>query len=158
MTFSAVVDTPVNRADPAQVDAMNDPISFVSNSADKVQGLIVEANTALARLHRLVLPKVPQVKTLHELSDTFLVKEKTAVEVLKAKSRIFGAYIALQVMMGNGVDLDYEEVVKRLPQDQEGNEVDLSLFENRAKACAISLVEFANANKRGIAAEETRAK
>src|SRR3954451_2342998 len=115
--FSDVVDTPVNRRDPAQVDAMNDPTSFAANSVDKVQGLIVEEKTALARLRRLVLPKVPQVKTLHELSDTFLVKEKTAVEVLKAKSRVFGAYIALQVMMGNGVDLDYEEVVKRLPQD-----------------------------------------
>src|SRR3954462_12540022 len=98
-------------SDPAQVEAINEPISFAAESVNKVQGLVMEAKTALARLHRLVLPKVPQVKTFHELSDTFLVKEKTAVEVLKSKPLVFGPYLALQIMMGNAVELDNERMV-----------------------------------------------
>ena len=127
---------------------MGEPISFAADSADKVRGLVVEAKAALAHLYKLVLPKLPQEKSLHELAETFLVKRKTAVEVLKRNSRIYGAVLALQVMMGNGVELDYEEVVRTLPKDKDGVLVDLAPFDERAKLCATSLVEFVEANKK----------
>ena len=130
---------------------MSEPISFAADSADKVRGLVVEAKASLAHLYKLVLPKLPQEKSLHELAETFLVKRKTAVEVLKRwrrLSRIYGVVLALQVMMGNGVELDYEEVVRTLPKDKDGILVDLAPFDERAKLCATSLVEFAEANKK----------
>ena len=82
------------------------------------------------------------------MAETSLVKKKTAIEVLKQNSRIYGAFLALQVMMGNGVELDYEEIVKMLPKDKDGALIDLTPFDERAKECAINLVEFAEANKK----------
>ena len=139
---------PVNRSDSVQVEAMGDPLSFAADSADKVRGLVVEAKAALAHLYKLVLPRLPQERTLHELAETFLVKKTTAVEVLKRNSRIYGAFLALQVMMGNGFELNYEEVVRMLPKDKDGALVDLTPFVERAKECATGLVEFAEANKK----------
>ena len=51
-------------------------------------------------------------------------------------------------MMGNGVELDYEEVVRMLPKDKDGALVDLTPFDERAKECAMGLVEFAEVNKK----------
>ena len=85
---------PVNRADKDQVEAMEDPVAFAADSADRVRELVVKAKAALWRLFGLVLPKLPEEKTLHELTETFLVKETTAVEVLKRTSRIYGAFLA----------------------------------------------------------------
>ena len=137
-----------DRADPAQVAAMDNPMSFAADAADKVRALVAEAKVALAHLHKLVLPKLPQEKSLHELVETFIIKEKTAVEVLKRNSKIYGAVLALQVMMGNGVELNYEEVVQTLPKDKDGALVDLSPFGERAKFCAARLVQFAEASKK----------
>ena len=60
----------------------------------------------------------------------------------------FNPFLALQVMMGNGVELDYEEVVRMLPKDKDGALVDLTPFDERAKECATGLVEFVEANKK----------
>ena len=62
---------------------MSEPLSFAADSADTVRGLVVEAKAALAHLYKLVLPRLPQERSLHELAETFLVKKKTAIEVLK---------------------------------------------------------------------------
>ena len=50
--------------------------------------------------------------------------------------------------MGNGVELNYEEVVQTLPKDKDGALVDLSPFGERAKFCAARLVQFAEASKK----------
>src|SRR4051812_39546401 len=99
---------------------MSNPIAFAADSVDKIRGLVVESKAALAHLFKLVLPRPPQEKTLHELSKTFLVKEETDVEVLKRTSRIYSAILALQVMMGNGIEVNYQEMVKMLPKDEDG--------------------------------------
>src|SRR4051794_21146814 len=139
---------PINRADQAQVEAMGEPVSFAVDSAGNVWELVMKAKAALARIYKLVLPRLPQDKTLHELTEAFLIKETTAVEVLKHNSRIYGAFIALQVMMGNGIETNYEEIVKMLPKDEDGADVDLTLFNQRTKDCAFDLVEFVEANKK----------
>ena len=92
---------PNNRADPAHVAAMDNPVSFAADSADKVRALVAEAKAALAHLHKLVLPKLPQDKSLHDLAETFIIKEKTAVEVLKRNSKIYGAVLALQLLLAS---------------------------------------------------------
>ena len=81
---------PNNRADPAQVAAMDNPMSFAADDADKVRTLVAEAKAARAHLHKLVLLKLPQDKSLYELAETFIIKEKTVVEVLKRNSKIYG--------------------------------------------------------------------
>lgn len=144
----AAVDMPINRADPKEVEAMSEPISFAADAVDRALELVTEAKSALSHLYRLVLPRLPQAKTLHELSETFLVKETAAIEVLKRKSRVFGAFLALQIIMGNGVELNFEEVVKMLPRDKEGADIDLSPFVDRAKDCALALIQFADENKK----------
>ena len=51
-------------------------------------------------------------------------------------------------MMGNGVELNFEEVVRMLPRNKEGTEIDLTPFNERAKECAMALVAFADAHKK----------
>ena len=153
--FVAAADVPVNRADPAQVTAMKDPVSFAAAGADKVKALVLEAKAALSHLHKLVLPRLPQEKSLHDLAETFIVKEKTAVEVLKRNSKIYGAVLALQLMMGCGVELNYEEAVQTLPKNKDGVVVDLSPFAERATVCAAGLIQFteASSSKKAPAAD-----
>ena len=67
---------PNNRADPAQVAAMDNPMSFAADAADKVRALVAEAKAALSHLHKLVLPKLPQDKSLHELAETLLSRRR----------------------------------------------------------------------------------
>ena len=50
---------PVDRTDEDQVKAMGDPLAFAADSADRVRELVVKAKAALARLFKLVLPKLP---------------------------------------------------------------------------------------------------
>src|SRR4051794_36123149 len=49
--------------------------------------------TLLLLISKLVLARLPQDNTLHELTKAFLVKETTVVEVVKHNSHVYGAFI-----------------------------------------------------------------
>ena len=51
-------------------------------------------------------------------------------------------------MMGNGIEAEFEEMVKALPKGEDGVDVDLTQFTKHAKECACQLVELAEANKK----------
>ena len=92
MVISAAADIPVNRADEAQVKAMEDPASFAAEAVRRVQGVVEKLKTALLNLGRLM--KMPQDKTLDELAEAFVVQGAGKIEVLKRTSRILGALLA----------------------------------------------------------------
>src|SRR3954469_15981089 len=100
LMFTAAADMPVNRAEEAEVKAMEDPIAFAAVAATRVQVLVEKAKTALANLHHLVFPKLPQEKRLEELADTFTVEGSARIEVQKHNSHIYGALLSFQLMLG----------------------------------------------------------
>ena len=127
---------------------MEDSLSFATDSAERVQALVVKAKAALSTLFGLVLPKLPQEKTLDELAETFLIKEPNSIEVLKRTSRIYGALLAFQLLMGYNIEADFETMSKALPTGEDGVNIDLTQFTRRARECARQLVELVEANKK----------
>ena len=80
---SAAADTPVDRSNRLRVEAMEDSISFATDSAEQLQGLLVKAKAALSRLYNLVFPKLNREKTLREMAEAFFIKDANRIEVQK---------------------------------------------------------------------------
>ena len=147
MGNSAAADIPVDRADEAQVKAMDDPAAFAAKSAARVQTVLAKAKEALSTIFGLVFPKLPQDKSLEEMAETFIAKGVSRLEVLKRTSRILGALLAFQLLMGYGVEADFESMLTDLPRAADGTEVDLTQFAARARECARTLVALAENDK-----------
>lgn len=147
MITAAAADIPVNRADELQVKAMDEPAAFAAESTARVQTVLTKAKNALSTMFSLVYPKLPQNKTLDELADVFVVQGASKIEVLKRTSRVLGALLAFQLLLGYGVEADFEAMMRDLPRMDDGTEVDLTKFTARARACARQLIELVEANK-----------
>src|SRR4051794_5195480 len=78
---------PVNRAEEAEVKAMENPAAFATEAATHVQGLVEKAKEALASMHQLVFPKLPQDKTFEEMAQAFIVGG-AALPMLRAKQSL----------------------------------------------------------------------
>jgi hypothetical protein len=112
-----------------------------------VQDLLQKGKGAMARIHLMIFPKISQDKTLGQLFDAFAVNTKDVIEVFKLTSRIYGALLAFQLMMGYGFKADIEEMSKELPRGPDGKFVDLSAFKASALTCARQLLELVEAKK-----------
>src|SRR3954447_7876004 len=138
---------PVNRAEEVEVKAMENPIIFATEAATRVQGLLEKAKEALASMHRLVFPKLPQDKKIEEMAQAFIVRGAAKVEVQKRNSRLHGALLSFQLMLGYGLTADFEEIMQDLPKDADGTEVCLGQFHARARDLALQLIELVEASK-----------
>ena len=85
---------PVDRTKRLRVDSMSDALSFAVDSSDQVQELLKKAKGALSRLFSLMFPKLDQEKTLEELVNAFFIDTNNTIEVLKRRSRLYGALLA----------------------------------------------------------------
>ena len=126
---------------------MDDPASFAAEAVERVQTLVTKAKGALSTMFGLVFPKLPQNKPLEELAKTFIVNGGNRIEVLKRTSRILGALLAFQLLMGYGIEADFEAMLTDLPKAADGTEVDLTQFTARARECARQLIILAEADK-----------
>ena len=126
---------------------MDDPASFAAKSATRVQMLLTKAKDALSTMFGLVFPKLPQNKSLEEMAETFVATGSTRIEVLKRTSRILGAVLAFQLLMGYGIEADFEVMLEDMPKTAEGTEVDLTQFTSRARVCARQLISLAETAK-----------
>ena len=143
----AAADTPVDRADKLRVDSMEDAVSFDVDANEKVQGLLAKTKTALSKLYSLVFPKLSQQKTLEELTGAFFVDGDNPIEVLKRSSRIYGALLAFQLLMGYNVGAEFENLLKSLPKEMDGSIVDLGKYKKSAHICARQLIDMVDAEK-----------
>jgi hypothetical protein len=153
MLCSGAADTPVDRSSKLRVDSMTDAISFAVDSGEQVQGLLKKTKAALSKLYALVFPKLSQEKTLGELAEVFIVGHDDPIEVLKRTSRLYRALLAFQLMMGYGVEAQFEELSKALPVEEDGTAVDLNAFARSARLCARQLIDLVEANKKKGAAK-----
>jgi hypothetical protein len=119
-----------------QVDSIPDAISFVVDSSEHVQALLQKNKAALSRLFDLIFPKVDQNKTLGQLVDALSIDTDGTIEVFKRTSRIYGALLAFQLLMGYGFEGDMELLTKELLKDKDGVAIDLSSFSRPGRKCA----------------------
>ena len=127
---------------------MEDAVSFALASSEQAQDLLKKTKTVLSRLYGLVFPKLPQEKTLGELTEAFFVDHANPIEVLKHSSRIYGALFTFQLLIGHGVPADFDEVSKAVPLEEDGSPVELGQFTKKARECARQLIELVEANKK----------
>jgi hypothetical protein len=85
---------PVDRTNKLRVDSMSDALSFVVESSEQIQELLKKAKGALSKLFMLMFPKLDQIKTLGEFTSTFFIDSSSDVEVLKHRTRLYGAVLA----------------------------------------------------------------
>src|SRR3954449_3274366 len=116
---------PVNRAEEAEVRAIKNPIVFATEAATRVQRLLEKTKEALASMHRLAFPKLPQDKKIEEMAQAFIVGGAAKGEGQKKNSRLPAALRAFQLMLGYGLTADFEEMMQDLPKDADGAEVSL---------------------------------
>jgi hypothetical protein len=95
----------------------------------------------------MIFPKANKEKLLGQVMDTFAVDTEGTIEVFKHTSRTYIALLAFQLSMGHGVKDGMELMMIELPNDQDGQAIDLSLFKASARKCALQLFELVSANK-----------
>ncbi|KAK1612385.1 hypothetical protein QYE76_036058 [Lolium multiflorum] len=132
----------VTRRHQLREDSTSDALSLAAESNVQVLGLLQKTKGALSRLYSMIFPKVKQDKTLGEMADAFLIDSSEPVEVLKRRSRLFGAVLTFQLLMGHGLGSDLEKVSKALPVDDENHLVDLEPFKRSAVTCANQLLKL----------------
>jgi hypothetical protein len=109
-------------------DSTSYALSLAAESNVQVLGLLQKTKGAPSRLYSMNFPKVKQDKTLGEMADAFLVDPSEPVEVLKRRSRLFGAVLTFQLLMGHGMGSDLEKLSKALPVDDNNHLIDLEPF------------------------------
>jgi hypothetical protein len=107
-----------------------------------VLGLLKKAKGALSRLYSMIFPKMKDDKTLDDMAASFLVDPSEPVEVLKRRSRLFGAVLTFQLLMGRGMESNLEELSKTLPVDNDHNLIDLEPYKRSAVTCANRLLKL----------------
>jgi hypothetical protein len=63
----------------------------------------------------MIFPKIKQDKTLGEMADAFSIDTSEPIEVLKRRSRLFGAVLTFQLLMGHVLGSELEKLSKALP-------------------------------------------
>ena len=85
---------------------------------------------------------------MEELTEAFFVKDADPIEVLKRTSRIYGALLTFQLLMGYHVEADLDAMSKALLKEEDRSDVDLTQFTKATRECARQLIELVEANKK----------
>jgi hypothetical protein len=136
--FSAeAADIPAGSVGKLPDGSSADAISLAIKFGDLIRALLQKNKAVMSRLHAMILPKADQEKTLEQLTKTFFVNTEGTIEVFKRTSRTYGALLAFQLLMGHGFKAEMELLTKELPNDQDRQAIDLSLFKVSAHKCAL---------------------
>ncbi|KAK1680943.1 hypothetical protein QYE76_041791 [Lolium multiflorum] len=148
-----VADLSINRARKLREDSMVDALSLAAESNVQVLGVLQRTKGALSRLFSMIFPKMKQDKTLGEMADAFLIDPSEPVEVLKRRSRLFGAVLTFQLLMGRGLGSDLEKLSKALPVDDNDCLINLEPFKQSVVTCANRLLKLVDEAKAKTAPE-----
>jgi hypothetical protein len=94
-----------------------------------------------------------QDKTLSEMAESFLIDPSEPVEVLKRRSRLFGAVLTFQLLMGHGLVSELAKFFEALPVDDNGHLINLEPFKQSAVTCANQLLKLVDEAKTKTAPE-----
>jgi hypothetical protein len=87
------------------------------------------------------------------MAYTFFINSSDAIEVLKRRSRLYGAVLTFQLLMGHGFGSDLEKLSKALPMGANGFLVDLDPFKQSSLSCANRLLKLVDDDKKKDASE-----
>ncbi|KAK1678459.1 hypothetical protein QYE76_039307 [Lolium multiflorum] len=132
----------VSRRHQLREDSTADALSLAAESNIQVLRLLQKTKGALSKLYSMIFPKMKLDKTLDEMAEAFLIDPSEPVEVLKRRSRLIGAVLTFQLLMGHGMGSELEEFSKALPVDDEHHLVDLEPFKRSAITCANRLLKL----------------
>ncbi|KAK1685315.1 hypothetical protein QYE76_046163 [Lolium multiflorum] len=132
----------VSRRHQLREDSTADALSLAAESNIQVLRLLQKTKGALSKLYSMIFPKMKLDKTLDEMAEAFLIDPSEPVEVLKRRSRLIGAVLTFQLLMGHGMGSELEEFSKALPVDDENHLVDLEPFKRSAITCANRLLKL----------------
>ncbi|KAK1681280.1 hypothetical protein QYE76_042128 [Lolium multiflorum] len=149
----SAADMTINGARKLREDSMSDAPSLATESNIQFVGLLQKTKEALSRLFSMIFPKMKQHKTLGEMADAFFVDPSEPVEVLKRRSRLFGAVLTFQLLMGHGLGSELEKLSKALPVDDNNCLVNLEPFKQSAVTCANQLLKLVDEAKTKTAPE-----
>ncbi|KAK1607665.1 hypothetical protein QYE76_031338 [Lolium multiflorum] len=149
----SAADLPIDRARKLREDSTSDALSLAAESNVQVLGLLQKTKGALSRLYSMIFPKMKQVKTLGEMAESFLIDPSEPVEVLKRRSRLFGAVLTFQLLMGHGLGSELERFSEALPVDDNGRLINLEPFKQSAVTCANQLLKLVDEAKTKTAPE-----
>jgi hypothetical protein len=136
-------DMHVDCANMLQVDSMSDAISFVVDSNAQIKELLKKAKGALSKLFLLIFLKLDQEKTLGELVNDFFIDTDGTIEVLKRhSSRLYGALLTFQLLMGYGFEAKMERLTKALSRNEDGSIINLGLYSDLTRRCARQLLKL----------------
>ncbi|KAK1618268.1 hypothetical protein QYE76_023785 [Lolium multiflorum] len=90
---------------------------LVSESNVQILRLLQKSKGALSKLYSMIFPKAKLDKTLDKMAEAFLVDPSEPVEVLKRRSRLIGAVLTFQLLMGHGMGSELEDFSKALCGD-----------------------------------------
>ena len=145
-------DIPVDKSACLRVGPLEDAISFAIDSADKSKALLGKVKSTLAKLYSQIFPKAPQVTGMEAMLGSFWAQRENPIDFIKRNQRILAATMTFQLLMGHGVDADFEELTKSMPRDDDGELVDLADFVDSAKSCALQLINLVDQEKAKIQA------
>jgi hypothetical protein len=100
-----------------------------------------------------MFPKLNQNKTLDEMADAFFVDSAEAVEVLKRCSRLYGAVLTFQLLMGHGLSSELEKLSKSLPVDANECLENLEPFKQSTVLCANRLLKLVDEDTNNATSE-----
>ncbi|KAK1585291.1 hypothetical protein QYE76_008123 [Lolium multiflorum] len=132
----------VSRRHQLREDSTADALSLAAESNVQILRLLQKSKGALSKLYSMIFPKAKLDKTLDEMAEAFLVDPSEPIEVLKRRSRLIGAVLTFQLLMGHGMGSELEEFSKALPVDDENHRVDLEPFKKSAITCANRLLKL----------------
>ncbi|KAK1662279.1 hypothetical protein QYE76_050438 [Lolium multiflorum] len=135
-------DLTVTRRHQLRENSTADALSLAAESNVQILVLLKKAKGALLRLYSMIFPKMKEDKTLDEMATSFLVDPSEPVEVLKRRSRLIGAVLTFQLLMGHGMGSNLEELSKALPVDNDNHLVDLEPYKRSAVTCANRLLKL----------------
>jgi hypothetical protein len=101
----------------------------------------------------MIFPKMKQDKTLGEMADAFSIDPSEPIEVLKRRSRLFGAVLTFQLLMGHGLGSELKKLSKALPVDENNCLVNLDPYKQSAVKCANQLLKLVDEAKTKAAPE-----
>jgi hypothetical protein len=87
------------------------------------------------------------------MADTFFIDSSEAIEVLKRRSRLYGAVLIFQLLMGHELGNDLEKLSKALPVDANNSLVKLEPFKQSSVRCANRLLKMVDEDKNKTASE-----
>ncbi|KAK1615154.1 hypothetical protein QYE76_020671 [Lolium multiflorum] len=140
-------DVTINRVRKLREDSMSDALSLPTESNIQVLGLLQKTKVTLSKLFSMIFPKMKQDKTLGDMADAFFVDPSEPIEVLKRLSRLFGAVLTFQLLMGHGLGSELEKLSKALPVDDNNCLVNLEPFKQSTMRCANQLLKLVDEAK-----------